>query len=257
MKRACLSLASLVVGVAAFAPTARPLLPVQHRCTGLASRGARRYVDRKSALMCMQSESSDAAEAAAEAEAELAAAIESVKADSTSAPVADAPAGTVAVEVAVPDPAKRGPVGKVKVFFSGDGKNRQKLAKMGLYAVLSYGFVSNASYAICLSVSWYLASKRSGLSPLAPGQWQFFLSVYGGLFVFNNIIRPARLALSLALAPAFDRLIAFIMAKTKRSRAVATAICVFFVNVLGTTALMSGGILLASLFSGVPVFVPK
>jgi hypothetical protein len=42
------------------------------------------------------------------------------------------------------------PLGKVKKFFSGDGENRQKLGKLGLYALLSYGFVSNASYAICL-----------------------------------------------------------------------------------------------------------
>jgi hypothetical protein len=42
------------------------------------------------------------------------------------------------------------PLGKVKKFFSGDGENRKKISQLGLYALLSYGFVSNASYAICL-----------------------------------------------------------------------------------------------------------
>eukprot|EP00953_Heterococcus_sp_UTEX-ZZ885_P021830 12148-Heterococcus_DN1.PRE.2 len=146
------------------------------------------------------------------------------------------------------------PLGKVKKFFSGDGENRQKLGKLGLYALLSYGFVSNASYAICLCVSWYLASKRSGLSPLAPGQWQFFLTIYGSTFLINNVIRPFRLALSVALAPIFDRFIAAIMKRTGRSRGFATGVCVVLVNVIGTTVLMGSGIVLASAASGVPIW---
>jgi hypothetical protein len=61
---------------------------------------------------------------------------------------------------------------------------RQKLAKMGLAAVLSYGWVSNVSYAICVSIAWYGFSKKTGLSPLAPDQWKPFLAVYAGFFVF-------------------------------------------------------------------------
>ena len=104
------------------------------------------------------------------------------------------------------------------------------------------------------SVSWYLASKRSGLSPLAPGQWQFFLTIYGSTFLINNVIRPFRLALSVALAPVFDRFIAAIMKRTGRSRNFATGVCVVLVNVIGTTVLMSGGIVLASAASGVPIW---
>lgn len=37
---------------------------------------------------------------------------------------------------------------------------RQRLAKMGLACVLSYGFVSNMNYSITISLSWFVFSKR-------------------------------------------------------------------------------------------------
>ena len=40
---------------------------------------------------------------------------------------------------------------------------RQRLAKLGLAVVLSYGFVSNMSYCVSVSAAWYIFSKRVGL----------------------------------------------------------------------------------------------
>jgi hypothetical protein len=37
---------------------------------------------------------------------------------------------------------------------------RQRLAKMGLAAVLSYGWVSNMSYCVTVSLAWYIFSKQ-------------------------------------------------------------------------------------------------
>jgi hypothetical protein len=37
---------------------------------------------------------------------------------------------------------------------------RQRLAKMGLATVLSYGWVSNMSYGVSVSTAWYIFSKR-------------------------------------------------------------------------------------------------
>jgi hypothetical protein len=37
---------------------------------------------------------------------------------------------------------------------------KQRLAKMGLAAVLSYGMVSNVSYSISVSLAWYIFSSR-------------------------------------------------------------------------------------------------
>jgi hypothetical protein len=37
---------------------------------------------------------------------------------------------------------------------------RQRLTKMGLATVLSYGFVSNMSYGVTVSIAWYIFSKQ-------------------------------------------------------------------------------------------------
>ena len=131
---------------------------------------------------------------------------------------------------------------------------RQKLSKMGLSAVLSYGFVSNLSYCVTVSLAWYIHSSRTKLSPLAPGQWKPFLAIYAGFYVFNNIIRPFRLAASVAVSTYFDKGIAIIQDKVKCSRGVAIALLVFLTNICGTCSLMALGIFLASLVSGVPLW---
>ena len=42
-----------------------------------------------------------------------------------------------------------------------DGSNfRERLAKLGLAAALSYGWVSNMSYSVSVSLAWYIFSKR-------------------------------------------------------------------------------------------------
>lgn len=37
---------------------------------------------------------------------------------------------------------------------------RQRLAKMGLAALLSYGWVSNMSYCVTVSLAWYIFSSQ-------------------------------------------------------------------------------------------------
>jgi hypothetical protein len=134
---------------------------------------------------------------------------------------------------------------------------RQRLAKAGLSVALSYGWVSNVSYSVTVSLAWFIFSKRSGLSPLAPGQWKNFLAVYAGFFVFNNIVRPLRFALSVGVSSQFDKVIKFIQEKFKVSKGVAIGLTVFLANIVGTIALMCAGISLAALAAGVPVFPPK
>jgi CDGSH-type Zn-finger protein len=54
----------------------------------------------------------------------------------------------------------------IKFMGFGSDKNkdgltmRERLSKMGLLALLSYGWVSNMSYAVTLSLSWYGFSKK-------------------------------------------------------------------------------------------------
>eukprot|EP00590_Aulacoseira_subarctica_P010828 CAMPEP_0172422520 /NCGR_PEP_ID=MMETSP1064-20121228/8661_1 /TAXON_ID=202472 /ORGANISM="Aulacoseira subarctica , Strain CCAP 1002/5" /LENGTH=208 /DNA_ID=CAMNT_0013163419 /DNA_START=109 /DNA_END=735 /DNA_ORIENTATION=+ len=131
---------------------------------------------------------------------------------------------------------------------------KQKLAKAGMSALLSYGFVSNMSYAVTVSLAWYISSKRTGLSPLQKGQWPGFLAVYAGFYVFNNIIRPARLALAIGVTKYFDSAVINLQQKLNCSKAVAIGVLVVLANLIGTTLAMSLGIYLASTVAGVPVF---
>ena len=157
------------------------------------------------------------------------------------------------------------PAWKRIIFFykyrnndDGDGLTfRQKLAKMGLSALLSYGFVSNMSYCVSVGLAWFGFSKKTGLSPLAPGQWPKFLAVYAGFYVFNNIVRPIRLAISIGVTPYFDKAVATIQQKTGFNKTLSIGIVVFLANICGTTSLMAFSVWIASLAAGVPIFVPK
>ena len=131
---------------------------------------------------------------------------------------------------------------------------RQRLSKMGLSVLLSYGFVSNVSTSITACISWFLFSKRTGLSPLAPNQWKPYVAVYAGLYLVLNIFRPARIAIAIALSRYFDKTIQLYETKFKVSKRVAIGITVFCYNILGTLSMMAGGIIIASLLSGVPIF---
>ena len=131
---------------------------------------------------------------------------------------------------------------------------RQKLGKAGLSVVLSYGFVSNMSYCVSVSVAWYIFSKKTMLSPLAPGQWPKFLAVYSGFWVFNNFVRPIRFGLSVAISTQFDKVVQFIQNKFRVIKSVAIGLTVFLANIVGTTTLMCLGISIAASLAGVPVF---
>ena len=60
---------------------------------------------------------------------------------------------------------KKSIIGKVKSIFkrekNDDGLTaKERLAKMGLSVLLSYGWVSNMSYSVTLSLAWYGFSKK-------------------------------------------------------------------------------------------------
>lgn len=130
---------------------------------------------------------------------------------------------------------------------------RQRLGKAGLSVVLSYGFVSNMSYCVSVSVAWYIFCKRTMLSPLAPGQWPKFLAVYSGFWVFNNFVRPIRFGLSVAISTQFDKVVQFIQNKFRVNKSVAIGLTVFLANIVGTTTLMCLGISVAASLAGVPI----
>lgn len=136
---------------------------------------------------------------------------------------------------------------------SGGGPDTASIAKLGMYALLSYGFVSNFSYVTTVICAWIIHGKASGLSPLAEGQWKQFFAIYTGLWAANNFLRPVRFSIAVFLAPTFDKMIAFLENKFGVSRSAATGLCVFLVNVCGTFSYLFGGLLIATKIAGVPL----
>lgn len=113
-----------------------------------------------------------------------------------------------------------------KRIFGSDGKtiffSKENVAKLGLNALLAYGFVSNVSYITCLIISWVMHGKATGLSPRSPGQWKTFLGIYAGLWAANNLLRPLRFSLSILITPLFDKFIDFVVVRTGFKRPTGT-----------------------------------
>ena len=98
---------------------------------------------------------------------------------------------------------------------------------------------------------------QTGQSPLAPGQWKPFLAVYAGFWVFNNFVRPVRVAAAVAISPQFDKAVLGFQDKLRVNKAVAVGITIFVANVIITTAVTALGIVTAATLSGTPIFPPK
>ena len=99
----------------------------------------------------------------------------------------------------------------------------------GTGAVASYGFVSNVTYGGGLAVCWVGFVRKYAISPLAA--WPKFMAFYGAFWMTQNFIRPLRLSLALAMAPAFDRGIDAIAARLRVTRARAFGV---YLALLGT-----------------------
>ena len=113
---------------------------------------------------------------------------------------------------------------------------------MGLSVLLSY------------SIAWYIFNVKYKTSTLAPNQWKSYLLVYSGFYIFNRIVRPARLGVAALLSQYFDAAIQYIQDRTQLRRKYCIGILVFMTNVVGTLFVMSCGICMASLASGIPIF---
>jgi len=154
---------------------------------------------------------------------------------------------------------------RIKSYFTsksddGDGDGlttKQRLAKLGFAVLLSYGFVSNMSAMVFLSLAWFTFSAQTGLSPLAPNQWKPFTLVYAGFYVLSNLVRPLRIGIAITIGKYFDSILLYFQENTRLSRNATIALLVFGANVICTCLALVLGVSLASLFSGVPVFPSK
>lgn len=135
--------------------------------------------------------------------------------------------------------------------------NKKGLTKMGRSMVLSYRFVSDTSCSVAAGVAWFIASKKSGLSPLAPGQWKGFFTIFVGFYAILNLIWPAFFALAAVLSNYFGNMIKTIQQRFSCSSLVATFWVALVVNFCGGLAILSLSIGTASVLAGVPVWAGR
>ena len=131
--------------------------------------------------------------------------------------------------------------------------SKEDIAKLGLFTLLSYGWVSNVSYITCLIISWIIHGKEHGLSPLASGQWKSFLTIYAALWAANNVLRPFRVTFALFLAPYFEKWVDEVEKRSGLKRATSTGIVIFLFNICGTISYLVGGLFVATKLAGVPL----
>ena len=74
--------------------------------------------------------------------------------------------------------------------------------------------------------------------------------------MFNSYTKPIHLAVSVAMAPYFYRVVASVQKNTKLIKLVSLGLVIFLVNVCFVVTAISRP-LAASLFAGIPIFLAK
>ncbi|CAB9506366.1 expressed unknown protein [Seminavis robusta] len=159
-----------------------------------------------------------------------------------------------------------GPLGRISQYFETMGPfqrmyqgicnlfglDTQRISNLGVTFALSYSILSQINASISLSMAWYLSCKRTGLSPLAPGQWKSLLTSYASLYAVLTVLRPFRVAAAVAMSKLSKEMLEATEQKLDCSRSAAIA----FQYALGWIAwlcLASTGVAIASLVTGVPI----
>jgi hypothetical protein len=130
------------------------------------------------------------------------------------------------------------PLSNPKAFFT-DGKSvKERLAGFGVGAFAAYGLVSNINAGVLITIAWVTVLKKTSKTPFQEGNWPLFLAVYAGLWVSSHFMRPIRLSIALGLAPAFNKAIENIQARTGQSKAI--ALFILFAGVAVSSLLFTG-----------------
>jgi len=129
---------------------------------------------------------------------------------------------------------------------------RQRITKMGIFAAMTYNVVSQLNSGTTVSIAWYLFSARHGVSPLAPNQWKSFLAFYAGFWVFNNVVRPIRVATAVAFTPRMEQLTLRVQNHFQLSRTKAITLTAVATYAAACTC-SACCFLMASVCSGVPI----
>jgi len=131
--------------------------------------------------------------------------------------------------------------------------DRQTIAKMGIDFGLTYNMISNVNGSFTLSAAWYIASMKTGLSPLAPGQWRTLLAAYASLYVVAALIRPFRIAVALGATHKMEQFLQYMQKRIGCTRASSIGI-VFAFGIVMWLCCCAAGVTLASALAGVPLW---
>jgi len=133
------------------------------------------------------------------------------------------------------------------------GFAKRRFAKAGAAFGLTYIIISNLNGSISLSLAWYMASKQTGLSPLAPGQWKALLAAYASLYMLITLARPLRVALAFSLTKNTEEYLLQTEERFGISRAAAIVLNIPLGLILWIGCAVTG-VGLASILSGVPIW---
>ncbi|WIA15275.1 hypothetical protein OEZ85_001946 [Tetradesmus obliquus] len=130
--------------------------------------------------------------------------------------------------------------------------DKQKLAEYGLGAFAAYGILSNLNAGVLVTIAWLAVVKQTGLTPIDPGQWPKFLAVYAGLYITTNLLRPVRLTLALAAAPAFNSALERIQSTLRVNKAVAFGLMLAGIAISSFTCISLAIVLCGGFPNGLP-----
>lgn len=139
---------------------------------------------------------------------------------------------------------------KISNLFGVDTKN---ISKLGVSFALAYSIISNLNGAITFSVAWYISCRRTGLSPLVPGQWKTLLSSYAMIYGFAQIVKPFRVAAAIAMSKLSAEYLEMTQAKLKCSRGVAIG-CQYLMGQVIMAICAFIGVSIVTVWTGVPMF---
>mmetsp|Transcript_17548 Transcript_17548/g.26586 ORF Transcript_17548/g.26586 Transcript_17548/m.26586 type:complete len:326 (+) Transcript_17548:229-1206(+) len=102
------------------------------------------------------------------------------------------------------------------------GIDRKRISKLGVSFALSYSIMSNLNSAVSLSVAWYMACVRTGVSPVH--NWKALLSAYGMIYGVVTLLRPFRVAAAIGMSKLSAEYLEMTQTTLKCSRPVAIAV---------------------------------
>ncbi|KAL7536770.1 hypothetical protein ACHAXR_007387 [Thalassiosira sp. AJA248-18] len=146
-----------------------------------------------------------------------------------------------------------GPLKKVsKKITNLFGVDRQAIRKKGVSFALAYSIISNMNGALSLSVAWYMTVKRTGLSPLAPGQKKSLLASYAMIYGALQLLKPFRVAAAIAMSKLSADYLEMTQEKFNCSRSVAIG-CQFMLGQIMMGITFFVGVTIVSFLTGVPI----